>query len=222
MLFTDRRDAGQRLAARLAHYRNGRALVLAIPRGGVEIGAPIARALSLPLDVVVVRKLPIPWNPEMGFGAVTVDGAAIMDQKLVYELGLAPVHIEVIAAKVRQEIERRSRTYRGDRPPPELKGKTVIIVDDGLATGYTMLAAIKSARNQEAGRIVAAVPVASAHSASRVEAEADEFIALAVAETQSFAVAEYYRYWIDLSDVEVVALLQPQPQGDRSPSSHNA
>lgn len=216
-LFTDRKDAGEKLAPRLARYQNSQAIVLGIPRGGVKVAAPIARALSLPLDVIVVRKLPIPWSPETGMGAVTAEGLVILDEPLVQQLGIQPAHIDNIARKVRQEIERRTHTYRGDRQYPQLKGRTVVIVDDGLATGYTMLAAVKSARHQEAGKIVVAVPVASAHSATRVEAEADDFIALAVAETWTFAVASYYRYWTDPSDSEIVALLDQASSAGESP-----
>lgn len=210
-LFIDRKDAGEKLAPRLIHYRDSQAIVMAVPRGGVEVGAPLAQALDLPLDVLVVRKLPIPWNPEMGMGAVTAEGFVLLDEPLVREIGLGPAQVEKIAQQVRQEIERRRQLYRGDRPEPQWPGKIAIIVDDGLATGYTVLAAIKSLRSQRPEKIVVAVPVASTHAASLVEAEADEFIALAIADTASFAVADYYHHWTDLSDAEVMTLLHPQP-----------
>lgn len=207
-LFIDRKDAGEKLASKLAHYRDSGAILMAIPRGGLEIAAPLSRELSLPLDVIVVRKIPIPWNPEMAMGAMTADGSMILDDALVDELRIAPVQLEMMGKAVRQEIERRRLKYRGDSPSPQIEGSTVILVDDGLATGYTMLAAIKSAKSQKAGKIVVAVPVASVNAAFRIESEVNEFITLAIADMPAFAVADYYRYWTDLTDAEVVSILQ--------------
>ncbi len=136
MLFTDRLKAGRLLGERLARYRGGDGLVLGVPRGGVPVGYAIARALGGPLDVIVPRKLPIPWNPEAGFGVVMPDGTRVLNEEMVEPLGLSPEQVDAIAARVILEVRRRERVYRDDRPPPVVEDRIVIITDDGLATGY--------------------------------------------------------------------------------------
>lgn len=203
-LFETREEAGQRLAEEVSQrYRGARALVLAVPRGGVPVGLPIALALDAPLDVVIPRKIPIPWEPEAGFGAVTADGTLVLNEELVRVLGLTPAQIERAARAVQAEIQRRTRAYRGDRPPRPVEGRLVVLTDDGLATGYTMIAAIRSLRAGQAARVLVAVPVAPRDSVHRVSQEADEVICLIAQESGPFAVASFYRHFPDLTDAEV-------------------
>ena len=209
-VFADRLDAGQQLAAKMLDrgYGGEDAVVLAIPRGGVPVAYPVAKALGAPLDLIIPRKLPIPGNPEAGFGAVTADGTVILNQPLVAQLGLPPEEIAALAQQVLGEVRRRVEEYRGRRPPPELKGKTAILMDDGLASGFTMIAAIRAARRQEPAKVVVAVPVSPASSVRRVEPLADELVYLIVRETRSFAVASFYQRFPDLTDDEVKAYLR--------------
>lgn len=208
--FADRQDAGRKLVPALLSYKGQPAVVLAIPRGGVEVAYSLAQELALPLDVLVVRKVPVPWNPETGMGAVTAEGFVLLDEPLVRELRLSPEVVRRTVERVRREIERRRQLYRGNRPAPQLAERTVILVDDGLATGFTMLAAIRSTRRQNPSQVVAAVPVASASAATLIEREADELVSLVRSETPAFAVADFYRHWRDLTDEEVLALLHPE------------
>lgn len=205
--FYDRTDAGRRLAERLLEYENTGAVVLAIPRGGVPVGLEIAARLHTQFDVIIPRKIPIPWNPEAGFGAVTADGTIVLNERMVRGLGLSREEIEQASEEVRREIVRRTREYRGDAPPLDVQGKPVILVDDGLASGYTMLAAIESLRKSKPSRIVVGVPVASSGAARLVRPKVDQFVALIVGERLPFAVASFYARWVDLSDEEVVACL---------------
>ena len=207
-LFEDRLDAGYRLAKRLQHYRSRGAIVLAVPRGGVPIGFALAQELDAELDVIVPRKIPIPDNPEAGFGAVTADGTIVLNEALVCQLGLTNREIQLLADEVRAEIVRRERVYRAGRKPLELKGRTAIITDDGLASGYTMIAAIESVRKHEPRTIVVAVPVSSSDAAERVKPLVDEFVALVVSRAWAFAVASFYRNWYDLTDQEVIDYLE--------------
>lgn len=206
-LFRDRSDAGRRLAERLVEFEDSQAVVLAIPRGGVPVGYEIAKRLHADLDVIVPRKIPIPWNPEAGFGAVTADGTIVLNDAMVRSLGLTPAEIEQAAEDVRREIVRRTQVYRGDRPPPEVANRPVILVDDGLASGYTMLAAIESLKKSSPSAVIVAVPVASSAAARLISASADRLIALIVSHRLPFAVAEYYLEWRDLTDDEVCAYL---------------
>ncbi|HEY3297968.1 MAG TPA: phosphoribosyltransferase family protein [Armatimonadota bacterium] len=207
-LFRDRSEAGRKLAKHLAEYENEDALVLAIPRGGVPVGYEIAGHLHIPFDIIVPRKLPIPWNPEAGFGAVTADGTMVLNHPMVRSLGLREDEISSTADEVRQEIIRRTQVYRGDRPMPDLKGRAVILVDDGLASGYTMLAAIESVRKYKPSTVIVAVPVASSGAARMIAGEVDKFVAMIVSERLPFAVASFYALWRDLSDEEVQAYLE--------------
>ncbi len=203
--FETREEAGRRLAEEVARsYRGAEAVVLAVPRGGVPVGLPIALALDAPLDVIVVRKIPIPYEPEAGLGAVTADGTIVLNEELVPMLGLAPEEIQRAARAVQQEIARRSGVYRGRRPPPEVAGKLVVLTDDGLASGLTMIAAIRSLRGAHPQRVLVAVPAAPRSSLRRVEPEADDIICLVEQVHAPFAVASFYRFFPDLSDEEVL------------------
>ncbi len=209
VLFFDRYDAGTKLAAELRRFADSNAIVLAIPRGGVAVAGPISRELRLPLDVMVVRKIPIPGNPEAGMGAVTSDGAVLLDERLLRDLGIPVEKTESVAASVKQEMQRRVHLYRGDKPYPDLAGRTVILVDDGLATGYPMLAAATSVKQKKVSSLVITVPVCSSQAFSMVAPEVDELITLAIQEAPEFAVASFYREWSDLSDEGVLKLLSP-------------
>jgi len=207
-LFLDRTDAGRRLAERLLKYESKGAVVLAIPRGGVPVALEVAKRLKAQLDVVVPRKIPIPWNPEAGFGAITADGTTVLNERMVRSLGLEEEEIEQAAEEVRQEIVRRTREYRGDRPHPNIQGRPVILVDDGLASGYTMLAAIGSLRKYSPSSIIVAVPVASNGAARVVRPQADKLVALVVSHRLPFAVANAYVRWRDLTDADVLGYLR--------------
>jgi putative phosphoribosyl transferase len=210
MIFRDRREAGQKLAAALKALRLPDPLVLAIPRGGVPVGCELAKALHAPFDLIVPRKLPIPYNPEAGFGAVTPDGTVVLNDPLVRELGLSKSDIDNIVMAVLDEVQRRVKAYRPG-PALDLKGKTVIVTDDGLASGYTMIAAVRAVRKKAPEKVVVAVPCSPRSSVELLEKEADAVISLYVQEHGSFAVASYYEEFPDLSDGEVLALLGTCP-----------
>lgn len=208
-IFKDRISAGQELAKELTKYEGKDIVILAIPRGGVPVAFPVAEKLRAPWDIIVPRKIPIPWSPEAGFGAVTVDGTIVLNEPLVKSLQLRPNEIEQEAAKVRKEIERRTRLYRGDKPFPSVSGKIVILIDDGLASGYTMLAAIHSLEKETPKKVVVAVPAASASAVRLIKPQADEFICLIESKQAFFAVADFYEEWTDLTDDDVIKYLRP-------------
>jgi predicted phosphoribosyltransferase len=208
--FETRADAGRLLAALLELVRGDRPIVLGIPRGGVPVAAEIARTLRAPLDVLVVRKLGVPGYAEFGFGAIGEGGVRVLDADVVARLGLDPGTIERVTQVEREELERRVALYRPGRPTLDLSGRTTVIVDDGVAMGGTMLAAIAVARALGAERILVAVGVAPHDAADRLRAAADEvFVALSPREFSS--VGEWYRDFSQVSDDEVVALLDAPP-----------
>ncbi len=208
-VFRDRFHAGKILAEKLREYGSNReALVLAVPAGGVPVGYVVAREIAVLMDVVVVRKAQIPWNPEAGFGAVTWDGEIVLNESLLGSLVLTERMIEESIMKTRRIIQERIRMFRGDRPMPDLRGKTVILVDDGLASGFTMLAAARSVRKREPEKVVVAVPTASLRAVQLLRSEADEIVCLNIRSGPIFAVADAYKNWYDLSDEEVVEILR--------------
>jgi len=205
--FHDRRDAGRVLAQRLMRYAHQPDVrVLALPRGGVPVGYELARILGVPLDVYIVRKLGVPGHEELAMGAIASGGARVLNDDVVAAIGIAEDSIDRIAEREQQELERRERLYRGDRPPPGVAGQTVILVDDGLATGATMRAAVAGLRTLGPERIVVAVPVASARACADLGAEADEIVC---AETPPdfHAVGQWYEDFDQTSDAEVRDLL---------------
>jgi putative phosphoribosyl transferase len=207
--FDDRQDAGRNLASMLSErYAGVDGIALAIPRGGVPVALEVAQALKIPLDVVVPRKIPIPWSPEAGFGAVTADGTLLLNEPLVAQLGLTEGQIEQLAAQVQEEVRRRLKVYRGNRPLANVKGKTAFLIDDGLASGFTMLTAVRSVRRGEPMEIVIAVPVSPRRSVNLVEPEVDDLVCLIMQERAPFAVASFYRAFPDLSDEQVITYLQ--------------
>jgi len=207
-IFKDRTDAGQQLGKALEKYRRKGALVLAIPRGGVPVAFEVARALNAPLDVIVSRKLPIPWNTEAGFGALAPDGTAYIDQESASQLGLGQGSIEKIKKEIWSEIKRRQKVFRGKKRFPNLKNKVVILIDDGLATGSTMKASIEFVKKKKPQKIICALPVCSYGSYKEVKKMADEIICLDIKKSYPFAVADSYENWYDLDDKEVLEYLK--------------
>lgn len=207
-LFEERSEAGRRLAKRLGQFHNTSAVILAIPRGGVPVAAAAAKRLQLEWNVIVARKLPIPSNPEAGFGAVTADGNAVLNEQIMHGLDLPETTINQVIAEQKAEASRRTRLYSSARLPSVISDRTAIVIDDGLASGYTMLAAIKSLRAQSASKIIAAAPVASRSAAIQVQEAADETIFEIISSAVPFAVADFYLNWYDLTDEEVIKLLR--------------
>jgi putative phosphoribosyl transferase len=202
-LFTDRIAAGQALVRPLLKYRkHADVIVLALPRGGVPVGAEIAHALHAPFDVVVVRKLGAPSREDLAMGAIADGGICVLDEDVVGSLGIGGEAIATAAARERAELERRMSVYRGGRPWPAIEGKRVIVVDDGVATGLTMRAAIAAVRAQQPAKIVLAVPVAAFHAVTRLRREAEEVVCLATPEPFN-AIAGWYSSFPQVSDVQV-------------------
>lgn len=202
-MFRDRKDAGQKLAAALQGYRQEDVLVLAIPRGGVELGYEVAKALRCDFSLLICRKLPFPYNPESGFGAVAEDGSVYINT--LAAASVSEAEIEQITRQQRKEIKRRIEKLRGGRALPPIKGRTVILVDDGIAMGSTMHTAVALCRKEEAGKIVVAVPVAGAQTIEKFAKMADEVVVLE-SPANFYAVAQVYEKWRDVSDEEVLAL----------------
>ena len=206
-IFENRQDAGRQLTEKLSGYNEQPVIVLAIPNGGVPVALEVALALDADLDLVISRKIPIPLSPEAGFGAIADDGTIILNEIVVKSMGLSRQQIEYEASKVRAEIKQRSLLYRGNRPLVSVNGKTVIIIDDGLASGFTMLAAVESVRRRRPKEIIVAVPAASAIALKQIERVADKVVTCVTGYMPRFAVADFYRHWYDLGDDEVVRYL---------------
>jgi putative phosphoribosyl transferase len=205
MSFRDRYDAGRRLAGLLERYRNERPVILGLPRGGVVVGSEVARALDAPLDVLIVRKLGVPGAEEVAMGAVAA-GATLLDINLVSQLGISQAAIAEIVRRESEEMSRRERAYRGARPPVEVAGRTVIVVDDGLATGATAQAAVRSLRHRAPRRIVFAAPICSRDGAAALRTIADEVECLECPPDMQ-AVGWWYEDFSPTTDAEVVKCL---------------
>jgi predicted phosphoribosyltransferase len=207
-VFRDRAEAGDVLARMLGAYARSDAILLAIPAGGVPVAARIASALQLPLDVAVVSKMTPPWNSEIGYGAVAFDGSVIVNDLAAADMGLSA---DDIAAGVRQttaKVQRRLRALRGDRPMPGLAGRTVLLVDDGLASGFTMLTAVAAIRRAGATAIVLAVPTAHADAIARVVDKVDALHCPNIRHGWRFAVADAYHNWVDVQERQAAAILR--------------
>lgn len=204
--FEDRFEAGERLARLLEVYREESPVVYALPRGGVPVGFGVSRALGAPLEALVARKLGAPGQPELGIGAVTSDGVRFLNEPLVERLGVTDDYVEHIAAEESDEAARRARMFRGDHPEPEVRDRTAIIVDDGLATGATARVAVESLRRRGARRIVVAVPVCAAQSEAEIRDEADDVVCLESPENLG-AIGFWYRDFSQVTDGEVLDLL---------------
>lgn len=214
MLFHDRTDAGQRLGKRLQELfrqkgTSGDVLVLALPRGGVPVAFEVALALNAPLDVFVVRKLGAPGHEELAMGAIASGGIRELNTEVVDALRITPLQIEVTAAREARELERREQLYRGDQSPLEVSSKSIILVDDGLATGYTMRAAVAALRQQHPKQIIVAVPVAALSICEELEREADAVVCL-YTPFDFMAVGQWYQNFEQTSDEEVRHLLERQ------------
>jgi putative phosphoribosyl transferase len=208
MRFRDRTDAGRQLAARLTAYAaRDDVVVLGLPRGGVAVGIEVARSLRVPFDVFLVRKLGVPGHPELAMGAVAAGGVRVLSEELLRELAISNTVVDQVTARERLELERRDRLYRGDRPSPVLTDRTVIVVDDGLATGSTMEAAVAALRQHQPASILVAVPVGAPETCHRLKRIADEAICLESPEPFT-AVGLWYDRFDQLSDAEVIELLR--------------
>ena len=213
MIFRNRREAGKILARKLMAYANRPdVLVLALPRGGVPVAFEVAQALHAPLDVFLVRKLGVPGHEELAMGAIASWGARVLNDDVVRELHISDNVIERVAARERRELERRDRSYRAGRPAPNVRGRTIILVDDGLATGSTMRAAIAALRQQRPVRIVVAVPVGSPETCAEFQDEADEAIC-ALTPVPFYAVGVWYQDFSQTTDEEVHDLLEEATAG---------
>jgi predicted phosphoribosyltransferase len=205
--FQDRQDAGRRLAEKLmAHANDPDVIVLALPRGGVPVAYEVALALHAPLDVFLVRKLGVPGQVELAMGAIATGGVRVLNEEVVQALGIPEEVIDAVTADELQELARRERLYRGDNPPPDLRGRTVILIDDGLATGSTMRAAVAAARQQQPARIVVAVPVAARSTYDEFRTQVDEIVCLFTPEP-FYAVGLWYAIFSQTTDAEIQELL---------------
>lgn len=206
-MFADRRDAGRQLADLLARYAALDPVIVAMPRGGVPVAAEVADRLGAPLDVIVVRKIGCPWRPELGIGAIAEGDVRILNETLVAETGVSPEKLEEATGRERAELARRVHRYRGTRPAVPLEGRVVVLVDDGLATGYTARAAVAALRARGASRVIVAIPVAPEEGVAAMRGVADDVV---VVETPPwfFAIGEFYEDFTQTSDDEVVAILE--------------
>jgi putative phosphoribosyl transferase len=205
--FADRRDAGRQLAERLAPLAGEQVVVVALPRGGVPVAHEVAAALDAPLEILAVRKLGAPHNPEYGIGAVAEDGTCVIDAEAAEVLGISNAELDAIVVRESAELVRRVAAYRGDRPPLDLAGRTAVVVDDGVATGLTDTAALRAVRRKGPLRVVLAVPVSSPDALVRLRAEADEVVCLR-APRLLHGVSQYYRDFSQVSDKDVLRDLQ--------------
>jgi putative phosphoribosyl transferase len=208
-VFQDRPDAGKRLASFMhVHLPVENPLICAIPAGGVPIGFELASSYHGRMFLGVVRKLKVPWNPEAGFGSVTWDGKVYLNHELIRILGLTDKEIGRAVIETRENIAKRIDTFTRGIPIPSLSGRTLIITDDGLASGYTMMAAVEAIRSEKAGKIIVAVPTGSASAVAMISRRADVVVCLNLKDGYPFAVADAYRSWHDLDDQEVIRYLE--------------
>lgn len=207
MRFSNRRDAGRRLANLLEGQVGSEAIVLALPRGGVPVAVEVAQHLKLPLDVLLVRKLGVPGHEELAMGAIASGGVRVLNESLLAQLRLDPTKVAQIQENEQQELQRREHAYRGDRPLPLLEGREVILVDDGLATGASMRAAIMTLLQHQPSRIVVAVPVAPPETIAELESQVDQVVCLLVPDA-FFGVGSWYEDFTQTTDEEVRSLLR--------------
>ncbi len=206
-VFKDRKEAGTLLAQQLVGYKDTDGIVFAIPSGGVPVAAEIAKALTLPLDLIIVRKVQIPHNPEAGFGAVSPDNKVLLNENLLSMLNLSEKEVEQQIQITREIIKKRNELFRKSVPFPSIKGRVAIIVDDGLASGYTMLSSIDYVKRHEPQKIVVAVPTGLKRTIEIILPEVDELVCLNIRSGYEFAVANAYENWYDLDDDEVISIL---------------
>ncbi len=220
MIFRNRQEAGQRLASRLEKYEGREdVIVLGVPRGGVPIAFEVATALNLPLDFFLLRKLGVPGHEEFAFGAIGSGGVRVLDKRVVESLGLSDLVVERVTRIERAELARREEIYREGRPAPDVQGKTVILVDDGIATGSSLTAGVRALRQMHPAAIVIAAPVAPPSSINRLRAEVDDVVCVAVPEP-FYGVGQFYADFSQVSDEEVVQLLEISSRRDLSRTQH--
>jgi predicted phosphoribosyltransferase len=207
-IFENRYDAGRKLAERLSEYAGKSAVVLGIPNGGVAVALGVALGLNAELDLVISRKIPLPLSPEGCFGSVTDDGTTILDEDIVKKAGLSQTQINYQVSQVRSDIRHRALLYHKDRPPVSIAGRIVIIIDDGLASGYTMRAAVESLRHRKPDKVIAAVPVGPLAVVEGLRKVADSVVTCETGKELRFYIADYYRYWHDITDAEVLHCLK--------------
>lgn len=211
-LFRDRRDAGKKLAQKLITFaRHSDAIVLALPRGGVPVAYEVASALHAPLDIFIVRKLGLPGREELAIGAIASGGAKVLNQDIIRYLGISEALIDAIAQQELQELERRERAYRGDRPPLDVKSRRIILIDDGLATGASMRAAVAGLRAYHPAQIIVAVPTAAFETCEALKPEVDQMICATTPEP-FYGVSRWYKDFSQTTDEEVRTLLQEANQ----------
>jgi putative phosphoribosyl transferase len=203
-VFRDREQAGKVLAQMMEEYRGSQAIVLGIPAGGVPVAGEIAKRLALSLDVAVVSKITLPWNTEAGYGAVAFDGTVRLNQGLIARLSLTQEEVEKGLTETRAKVRRRVRLFRGDQPLPLLLERPVVLVDDGLASGFTMLVAVEAITKAQASPVVVAVPTAHSLAVERIATEVDRLYCANIRSGLRFAVAEAYEYWSDVTEEEVL------------------
>jgi putative phosphoribosyl transferase len=219
MAFRDRAEAGRRLAASLARVRDEHPVVLALPRGGVPVAFEVARALDAPLDVILVRKLGVPAQPELAMGALGEDGVRVLNDDVLRTAHVSPQSIEAVEARERAELERRAHAFRRGAPMTPIDGRTVIVIDDGIATGSTMLAAVEVARARGARRVVVAAPVAPPETVRTFERSVADEVVVVEQPSRMWAIGGWYDDFTQTTDAEVVALLERarQASGDSNP-----
>jgi putative phosphoribosyl transferase len=204
--FRDRSDAGRQLAETLSHLQGQNVLVLGLPRGGLPVAYEVAHRLHAPLDVLNVRKLGVPWHAELAMGAIATGGVRVVNDAVVETTGVTRAELEAVAAAEQRELDRRERVYRGGRPAPDIRGRTIIIVDDGIATGATVRAAIAVVRAQNPSRLILAVPVAQASVVQELQHEVDE-LAYVLAPAELYAIGLWYDAFPQLADRDVQTIL---------------
>jgi putative phosphoribosyl transferase len=208
MIFRNREEAGQRLASRLSKYGSrDDVIVLGVPRGGIPVAFEVATALHLPLDIFVLRKLGVPGHEELAFGAVGSGGVRVLNSRVVQELGISQLDIASVTSAEREELERRERLYRGNRPPLDVLGRTVILVDDGIATGASLMAATHALRKMKPAAIVLATPIAPRTTCDRLRREVDEVVCVEMPEP-FYGVGQFYDDFSQVSDEDVNQLLE--------------
>ncbi|HED24385.1 MAG TPA: phosphoribosyltransferase [Firmicutes bacterium] len=207
MFFSDRRQAGEKIAIRLDSYRGEEPLILAVPRGGIAVAEPVWERLGGEIDLIITRKIGAPFQPELAVGAVSGDGFVMINEQLVSRMNIPEGYIESRAAEEQAEINRRLRLYRGDRPFPSIDNRLVILVDDGVATGYTLLAALRSLQQKQTLKLILAVPVGPPDTLARLAEEVDELVYLE-APPHFTAVGQFYVRFDQVGDAEVINVLQ--------------
>jgi predicted phosphoribosyltransferase len=217
MLYLDRRDAGRRLAGALADLALDKPVVMALPRGGVPVGAEVAKLLGAPLEIMAVLKVGAPGNPELAVGAIAEDGTGVLDPRSAGRLGMTQALLDETLERDSEELERRVQRYRSGRAPIAVGGRDVIVVDDGLATGLTMLAAVRALRRRDPARIVVAVPLGARESISMLADEVEEVLCLTTPEPL-LGVGRWYRDFAPVSDEEVIEALREANDGYADPT----